>query len=303
MLTSFSQLRERAGALPRRTVAVACAHDPHTLEAALKAADEGLLHCVLIGHKEKILAIGRALGHEIAGADVIPAETDQEAAETAVALVREGKADFLQKGLMQTATILKAVVNKERGVGLGRPMSHTALLEIPGYHKLLGVTDGGMIPAPDLEAKAAIVRNAVEMFRQLGYERPLVSAVCASESVSPKIAETVDAAALKEAARAGELGPCYVEGPISLDLAVDADSAAVKGYESPVSGETDILLVPNITAGNMMVKALLEFARAKMVGVVTGARCPIALNSRSASFEEKYNSLLTCALVSGGTPQ
>lgn len=303
MLTSFAQLREKAGALEPQRVAVACAHDPHTLEAVLKAADEGLLRYVLIGRKEEILAIGRELGHEIDGADVIPAETDQEAAEIAVALVREGKADFLQKGLMQTATILKAVVNKERGIGLGRPMSHTALLEIPSYHKLLGVTDGGMIPAPDLEAKKAIAHNAVEMFHQLGYERPLVSAVCAAESVSPKIAETVDAAALKEAAQAGELGRCYVEGPISFDLAMNPASAAVKGYESPVSGETDILLVPNITAGNMMVKALIEFAQAKMVGVVTGAKCPIALNSRSASFEEKYNSLLTCALVSGGLSQ
>ena len=303
MLTSFAQLRERAGALEPQRVAVACAHDPHTLEAVLKAADEGLLRYVLIGHKEEILAIGRELGHEIDAANVIPAETDQEAAEIAVALVREGKADFLQKGLMQTATILKAVVNKEQGIGLGRPMSHTALLEIPGYHKLLGVTDGGMIPAPDLEVKKAIAHNAVEMFHQLGYERPLVSAVCAAESVSPKIAETVDAAALKEAAQAGELGRCYVEGPISFDLAMNPASAAVKGYESPVSGETDILLVPNITAGNMMVKALIEFAQAKMVGVVTGAKCPIALNSRSASFEEKYNSLLTCALVSGGLSQ
>lgn len=303
MLTSFAQLREKAGAARPQTVAVACAHDPHTLEAVLKAADEGILRYVLIGHREEILAIGRTLGHEIDEADVIPAETDQEAAEITVALVREGKADFLQKGLMQTATILKAVVNKERGIGLGRPMSHTALLEIPGYHKLLGVTDGGMIPSPDLEAKMAITHNAVEMFHQLGYERPLVAAVCAAENVSPKITETVDAAALKESALAGEFGRCYVEGPISFDLAVDSGSARVKGYQSPVTGETDILLVPNITAGNMMVKSLLEFAGAKMVGVVTGAKCPIALNSRSASFEEKYNSLLTCALVSGEAAQ
>lgn len=303
MLTSFAQLREKAGAARPQTVAVACAHDPHTLEAVLKAADEGLLRYVLIGHKEEILAIGRELGHEIPEADVVPSETDEEAARIAVALVREGKADFLQKGLMQTATILKAVVNKEHGIGLGRPMSHTALLEIPGYHKLLGVTDGGMIPAPDLEAKMAITHNAVEMFHHLGYERPLVSAVCAAENVSPKIKETVDAAALKEAAQEGKLGRCYVEGPISFDLAVDPSSAEIKGYKSPAAGNTDILLVPNITAGNMMVKALIEFAKAKMVGVVTGAKCPIALNSRSASYEEKYNSLLTCALVSGGIQQ
>ena len=261
MLTSFAQLREKAGAAGLQTVAVACAHDPHTLEAVLHAADEGLLRYVLIGHREEILHIGRTRGHEIDQADVISAETDQEAAEIAVSLVRKGKADFLQKGLMQTATILKAVVNREQGIGLGRPMSHTALLE------------------------------------------PLVAAVCAAENVSPKIIETVDAAALKESALAGEFGSCCVEGPISFDLAVNSGSAKIKHYQSPVAGEADILLVPSIAAGNLMVKGLLEFAGAKMVGLVTGAKCPIALNSRSASFEEKYNSLLTCALVSGRAAQ
>jgi len=138
-----------------------------------------------------------------------------------------------------------------------------------------------------------------ELFQRLGYERPMVSAVCAAETVSPKIAETVDAAALKEAAQTGTFGSCYVEGPISLDLAMDKESARIKGYESPVCGETDILLVPSMAAGNIMVKSLLEFAGAKMVGVVTGAKCPIALNSSSASFAEKYNSLLACALAGG----
>lgn len=297
MLRSFEQLREKVGAAEPKLVAVACAHDAHTLEAVLQAAAEGMLRYILIGNKAAILRIGRELGHEIPESAVIHTGTDEEAARTAVQLVREDRADFIQKGLMQTATLLKAVVNKETGIGQGRPMSHTALLEIPGYHKLLGVTDGGMIPCPDLETKKAILRNAVDMFRQLGYERPLVSAVCAAETVSPKIIETVDAAALKEAALAGELGSCYVEGPISFDLAVDQVSAEIKGFESPVAGETDILLVPNMAAGNIMVKALIEFAEAKMVGVITGAKCLIALNSRSASFEEKYNSLAVCALI------
>ena len=300
MLRTFEELRQRVGSAARRTVAVACAHDAHTLEAVLRAAEEGILDYILVGRKDDILRIGAELGHTIAPETVLDVATDEEAARLAVQLVREGKADFLQKGLMQTATLLKAVVNKETGIGQGRPMSHTALLEIPGYHKLLGVTDGGMIPNPDLEGKKAITKNAVDMFCQLGYERPLVSAVCAAENVSPKIIETVDAAALKEAAAQGELGNCYLEGPISFDLAMNRASAEIKGYQSPVTGETDILLVPGMTAGNMLVKGLIEFAGAKMVGVIIGAKCPIALNSRSASFEEKYNSLLTCALVSGG---
>lgn len=301
MLKSFAELKTPAMSGPVRTVAVACAHDSHTLEAVLQAQAEGIIRSILIGHKDEIIKICRELGHEVPEESVIDVAADEEAAQTAVGLIREGRADFLQKGLMQTSTLLKAVVNKETGIGTGRMMSHTALLEIPGYHKLLGVTDGGMIPNPDLEAKKAIVENAVALFHGLGYERPLIAAICGSETVSPKIIESVDAAALKEAALNSEFGECYLEGPISLDLALDRNSAEIKHYESPVCGETDILLVPNMTAGNMAVKALLLYAGAKMTGVVTGARCPIALNSRSASFEEKYNSLLLCAAVSSGS--
>ena len=296
MLHNFEDLRKCVGSAEPKTVAVACAHDGHTLEAVLRAAQEGILRYILIGHADEILSAGRTLGCEIDPATVINADTDEDAARIAVELIRDGKADLL----MQTATILKAVVNKQTGIGVGRPMSHVALLEVPGYAKLLGVTDGGMMPNPDLEGKKAVVRNAVEMFHALGYEEPLLSALCAAENVSPKIIETVDAAALKQAALDGEFGRCILEGPISLDLALDAESAKIKGYESPVTGRTDILVVPSMTAGNIMVKALIEFAGAKMAGVVIGAKCPIALNSRSASFEEKYNSLLVCALMSGG---
>ena len=299
MLKDFKALRELVGSGAPKPVAVACAHDAHTLEAVLHAASEGILNYVLIGHRAEILRIGRELGHEIPEETVIDAETDEEAARIAVALIRADKADFLQKGYMQTSTILRAVVNKQTGIGTGGIISHTAIIEIPGYHKVLGVADGGMVPHPDLEQKKGILRNAVEAFRGMGYEKPLVAAVCAAETVSPKIIETVDAAALKEAALAGEFGSCYVEGPISLDLALDRASCEIKKYDSPVSGDTDILLVPYMAVGNIFVKGLLLYAGAKMVGVVTGAKCPIALNSRSASFEEKYYSLMACAAICG----
>ena len=298
MISTFEQLRQQLGSGKTKTVAVACAHDSHTLEAILKAREEGLVKCLLVGHKDEIFRIAADLGSTLSEDEVLAAETDEEAAALAVCLVREGKADFLQKGLMQTATILKAVVNKETGLHTGSVISHSALLEIPGYHKLVCVTDAGMIPYPDLECKKSIIRNNVDMFYRLGYDRPMISALCAAENISPKIPETVDAAALKEACAAGELGKCYVEGPISFDLAMNKESAGIKGYTSPVCGETDILLVPNITAGNIMCKGLMEFAGAKMAGCVIGAKCPIALNSRSASFEEKYYSILVCALVS-----
>lgn len=292
---NYSEMIARIGNRTVRTVAVAAAHDVHTLEAVLRANAEGRLNYLLAGHREEILRIGASLGHEIPAERIIDAETEEDCAREAVRLVRDGAADFLLKGYLQTGTLLRAVLNKEWGISLGQPMSHTALLEIPGYHKILGVTDGGMIPAPDLEMKKAILRNALALFRGLGYEKPVVSVVCASEVLSPKIQETVDAAALKEAAAAGEFGECIVEGPISLDLSVNKESAAHKHYLSPAAGEADILLVPNITAGNIFVKGLLEFAGAKMAGLVTGAKCPIALNSRSASDEEKYAALMACA--------
>lgn len=294
-IRDFKDLRKLVGASARRTVAVAAAHDAHTLEAILKAHEEGVLDYVLVGKADEILSIGKELGHEISSDCVVNTETDEEAASKCVSLIREGKADFIQKGLMQTSALLKAVVNKETGIGMGKPISHTALLDIPKYHKIVGVTDGGMIMYPDLETKKAIVHNAVEMFRGFGYEKPLVAAVCPVEVVNPKMQETVDAAALKEAALNGAFGECYVEGPISFDLAVNKESAKIKGYESPVNGETDIFLVPDISTGNIMVKSLLEFAGALMAGCVIGAKCPIALNSRSASFEEKYYSLMACA--------
>ena len=155
-----------------------------------------------------------------------------------------------------------------------------------------------MIPAPDLETKKALLKNALGAMAKLGYEKPLVSALCAAEAVSPKIIETVDAAALKEASLNGELGNCYVEGPISFDLAMNPESAKVKKYESPVVGNSDILLVPSLATGNIMVKTMLLYAKAQMAGAIVGAKCPIALISRSASYEEKYYSLLLCALIS-----
>ena len=280
-----------------RTVSVAAAHDAHTLEAVLRAHEEGRLDYRLTGRREEIQEIGREFGHEIPEDRIVDAQTEEECAFEAVRLVREGAADFLLKGYLQTGTLLRAVLHKETGISLGQPMSHTALLEIPKYHKILGVTDGGMIPAPDLELKKAILRNALALFRGLGYEKPVVSVVCASEVYSPKIQETVDARALKEAALRGEFGECIVEGPISLDLSVNKASAAHKHYDSPAAGEADILLVPNITAGNMFVKGLLEFGGAKMAGLVTGAKCPIALNSRSASETEKYAALMAASGV------
>ena len=296
-IKNFEELKKMASSAEKRTVAVACAHDAHTLEAVLKAHEEGLLDYILIGKEDEIVEKSKLHGTSVSRENIVNCESDELCAAEAVKLVNEGKANFIQKGLMQTATLLKAVVNKETGLNQGRSISHVALIDIPKYHKIMGVTDGGMIMYPNLEQKKDIVLNAIEMFHGLGYEEPKIAALCAVETVNPKMPETLDAQALKEMAASGEIAGCCIEGPISMDLAVSREAAAVKKYDSPVAGDADILLVPSICTGNIMVKALIEFAGTLMAGCVIGAKCPIALNSRSASFEEKYYSLLACSMM------
>ena len=298
MIKNLAELRGMIAAGQKQTCAVACAHDAHTLEAIITMRNEGLMDCLLVGHTDEIKKIAADHGFTVKDSEIIQAATDEEAAQVCVDLVREGKAGFILKGILQTGTLLKAVVNKQTGLNTGSVISHFLMMELPGYHKLLGVADSGMIPAPDLATKKAIIHNSVSAMQKLGYDKPMISALCAAETVSPKIIETVDAAALKEACLNGELGSCYVEGPISFDLAMNPASAKVKKYESPVVGNTDMLLVPGLAAGNSMVKALIQFAGAQMAGGIVGAKCPIALISRSASYEEKYYSLLLCALIS-----
>lgn len=297
VIKNFEELKERVMEKDKKTVVVACAHDEHSLEAVFRANEDGFLNYILLGKKNLILGMSKKLNHEIDESKVIDIETDEESARLAIEMIREGKADFVQKGIMQTATILRAAVNKQTGIGMGKPMSLVALLDIEKYHKVVGVTDGGMVMYPDLDMKKAIISNTVDMFRDFGYDEPKVAALCALEIVNPKMPETVEARALQEMGEAGEFGKAIVSGPISFDVAVSKEAAEIKSFDSPVAGDADIMLVPSIYAGNMMVKAMLQFSNTRMAGVVLGAKCPMAINSRSASFEEKYYSLVACCLM------
>ncbi len=293
---TFDELTAHAKAsVQARRVVVAAAQDEHTLEAVLKVCGEGIVAPILVGDKAKIEEILRKLNATVPAEDIYDAPEFADSAALAVRLVREGKAHFIMKGKLETSDILRAVVNKETGLGQGRTMSHIAINEIPAYHKLLITTDGGMLLAPSLEQKRDIIVNAVEALRALGYEEPKVGVLAAAEKVNPKSPDSVDAAALKEMNQSGTITGCIVEGPISFDLAIVSERAVAKGYESPCAGDCDVLVVPNITAGNILGKSLVEMAGAKMAGLVMGAKCPIVVTSRGSSAEEKYNALCLAA--------
>ncbi len=297
VISGFPALKDRLRDLPPKTAVVAAAHDEHTLQAVFAARRDGLIRPILVGHKEEILSAARRLGEEPDPSLVVDAGEDPDCAVKSVALIRSGEGDMLIKGMLPTGTLLKAVVNKATGIRASEVMSHVAILDVPSYHKLLYVTDGGMVVAPDLEQKRHILRNALDFCRFLGYDCPKAAALCAVETVSPAMPETADAAALKTEGERGDFGPCLVEGPIALDLATDPEAARGKGYHSPVAGDADILLAPSIAAGNLLGKSLYGLAGGEMAGVVLGAKAPITVNSRGATAEEKYWSILICAAM------
>jgi phosphate butyryltransferase len=276
-------------------VVVAAAQDAPTLSAVRDAARDGLAAPVLVGDKPAILALAAKLRFDLDPAAVHDQPDAEKAARLAVSLIREGRGDFLMKGFLSTAQLLKAVVDKENGLGQGRLMSHAAWLEVPKYHKMLVITDGGLVPRPTLSQKKEIIGHAVNMLLALGYERPIVGVLAGTEEVSPRMIETVDAAALKEMNQKGGIAGCFVEGPISLDLALVKEKAEIKKYGSPAAGEADILAVPDLCTGNCVSKALVEMGGARLAGLVLGARAPVVVTSRASSAEEKYLSLVLAA--------
>lgn len=293
---SFDDLIKKVQNLDsKKKVAVVSAQDEHTLEAVFKAKKDNIVEPILIGNKKKIIEILSRLHESVLEESIINVESDSEAAEKAVELINENKADFIMKGKIQTADLLRAVVNKENGLRTGKVMSHIVIHEIPTYHKLLAVTDGGMMMYPNLDEKKQILENAVSTFLALGYENPKVAVLAAVETVNPKMQESVDADMLKKMNIKGEIKNCIVEGPISYDLTMSKESASIKGFVSPVTGEADIIVVPNITVGNILGKSLVYSAGAKMAGFIVGAKVPIVLTSRGSTSEEKYLSLALSA--------
>ena len=281
-------------------LSVAAAHDEEVLLAIQSAVEKNIIVPILIGEENKIREISKEIGFNLDGIKIIQKNTIEECAEAAVKLVSSKEADFVMKGLLDTSIILKAVLNKEWGLRTESLLSHVMVYEIPTYNKLLVTTDGGMNIAPDYEQKVKILKNAIEATKPLGLEEIKVACLAAKEKVNPKMQATVDARALEEACEKGEFGEgVIVEGPLAFDLAVSKEAAQIKGFESKVAGETDIMLMPTIEVGNGIGKALTYFAGGKSAGIIMGAKAPIVLVSRADSHESKLYSIAYGALIAG----
>ena len=298
-MKTIAEMIDAARKSGRKRLAVAAAQDASALEAAVDAWMNGLAEPILIGDLPAIDALAGELGLDLSRFERVQAKDPTAAAAEAVRLVRTGDADVLMKGLVDTSVLLKAVFNKETGINALCLASHVAVMEVAAYHKLLFVTDAAINIAPDLRAKLDIIANAVRAARALGVTLPKVALLAAVEKVNPeKMPCTVDAAIISQMGRRGQVGGCLVDGPLALDNAISYESARIKNIVSDVAGDADILVVPDIEAGNILYKCLLDLSGAKGAGIVMGAASPIVLTSRADSGETKLASIAFAALAS-----
>lgn len=294
MIKNFEQLKAMLKAMPvKRKVAVVPAQDEHTLEAISHAYKDGMVEPVLIGDEPKIREILAQIGTDADKMTIIHVEDPVEAIQKAADMARDGEVDCIMKGKTETGALMKVLVNRERGIRKNDTMSLLAFMESPNYHKVFAITDVGLLTYPSKEQKKAAIQNAVEAFHALGVEQPKVAILAAVEKVNPKMKETVEAAEIKEEGVEG----CIIEGPISYDLAMDPASAPIKGYVSPVAGDADLLVVPDIVSGNIAAKTITVIGGGRTGGVVLGAKVPVLLVSRAASADDKYMSIVIAALV------
>lgn len=300
-ITCFNDLAVEARKMEKKTiVAVVEAQDEHTLESVIQATKDEIIVPVLIGNTEKITALLAKFGADPADFTIESTDGVEASLQKAVELINAGKATAIMKGKLESGDFMKAIVKKENGLLAGGKLSLVGFYETKSYHKLFAISDMGLNTYPDLEGKKLIIENAVKMLGALGFECPKVAVLAAVEKLNPKMPETVDGEALKKMNADGEIKNCIVEGPISFDLATSADSAKIKGFDSPVAGDADLLVVPDICAGNILAKCLTGMSGAQTAGTVLGAKVPVILTSRSAEAADKYYSIALAACAAAG---
>lgn len=297
--SGFESLLDKAKSMGRAKVAVAVAADKEVLEAIKIAEQEGLVTPVLVGDREQLKQIAQEIGLNLEGVEVIHEPCPEGAAQKAVDAVVDGQADFLMKGQINSSDFLKAVLRPHRGLRTGRLLSHFSAFQVPGFSRLLFVTDGGMNIAPNLAQKKEILANGLSYLKDIGMDSVNVVVLAANEVASEKMPATMDALALTEMSRAGEFPGAVVEGPLALDGAVSAAALKHKGIVSRINGDVDLFLVPTIEVGNVLGKSMVYLAGATMAGLVLGAQVPIVMTSRNDTPRSKFMALTMAALNRG----
>ena len=298
MLRTFDEVLNKAKGYGPKKMAVASAGAEDVLKAVEAARKEKLTDSILVGDKKEIIRIANEMGIDPGNYEIIDKTDKTEAARYAVELVRNKKASILMKGMLGTARILKAILDKEIGLRTNRMLSHVYTLQIKGYDRLLTMTDGAMSISPDLKQKAQIIQNAIYYAHSMGIKKPKVAVVAALELVNPDMPATIDAACLAKMSERGQIVGGIVDGPLGFDNAISKEAAKHKGVESPVSGEVDIVLVPNIESGNIFAKGLVYLAEAVPAGLLLGAKAPVVLVSRSDTAQSKLYSIALGVLMS-----
>lgn len=297
MIKSFNEIIEKVKQNDMKKVAVAVAQDEAVLRAVKDAKDNGIADAVLVGNHDEIVSIALKIGMDIKQYEIVDEPDVKKAALKAVELVSSKKADMVMKGLVDTATFLRSVLNKEVGLRTGKLMSHVAIFETEAFDRLLFLTDVAFNMYPELKDKVQIINNAVKVAHAVGIEEPKVAPVCAVEVVNPNMPATLDAAMLAKMSDRGQIKGCIVDGPLALDIALSEEAAHHKKVTGPVAGKADILLMPNIETGNVMYKTLTYTTHSKNGCLLVGTAAPVVLTSRADSHETKMYSIALAALV------
>ena len=293
----YERLVARVAELPPTPTAVVHPCEATALQGAMAAAAAGIIRPILVGPRDKVQATATAAGVDLGGLEFVDAPHSHAAADAAVALVREGRAEMLMKGSLHTDELMGAVVRRDTGLRTERRISHCFVLDVPTYHKPLIITDAAVNVQPTLADKVDIVKNAIDLAHALGIPKPKVAIMSAMETVNPEVPSTLEAAALCKMADRGQITGGLLDGPLALDNAIDPEAVRIKGIESEVAGDADVLVVPDLESGNMLAKSLSFLAGADSAGLVLGARVPIILTSRADSLRSRLASCAVGSLV------
>jgi phosphate acetyltransferase len=293
----YERLLARCKGLPPAPAAVVHPCDESSIAGAVDAAELGLFKPILVGPRARIEEAARKCGKDISRFEIVDAPHSEAAAEAAVRLAREGKVEMLMKGSLHTDELMAAVIKRDTGLRTARRVSHCFIMDVPALDRPLVITDAAVNIFPDFAAKVDIIQNAIDMAIALGLEQPKVAILSAMETVNPKVQTTIEAGALCKMADRGQITGGVLDGPLALDNAVDLGAARIKKIDSPVAGRADILVVPDLEAGNMLAKSLTFLADADAAGIVLGARVPIILTSRADSVQTRLASVAVAALV------